>query len=86
MRPGLENALPRFVLLYAALGLVLAAGTAIRLVSAPLAARIGDLVTAFHHCLEGRSLLAWIPEEPRSGELYHSFLLRATKECALPHV
>jgi PPP family 3-phenylpropionic acid transporter len=69
MRPGLENPLPRFVLLYAAmyaaygvaspflpafvnerglpageLGLVLAAGTAIRLVSAPLAARIGDLI------------------------------------------
>jgi len=69
IRSSLENPLPRFVLLYAAmyaaygvaspflpafvnerglppeeLGLVLAAGTAIRLVSAPLAARIGDLI------------------------------------------
>jgi PPP family 3-phenylpropionic acid transporter len=65
----LVNALPKFVLLYAAmyaaygvaspflpafindrglpaeeLGLVLAAGTAVRLISAPLAARIGDLI------------------------------------------
>jgi predicted membrane-bound spermidine synthase len=46
----------------------------------------GQLVTAFHHCLEGRSLLAWIPEERRSGELYRSFILWATKECALPPV
>lgn len=69
MRPSLANALPRFVLLYAAmyaaygvaspflpafvnerglpaeeLGLVLAAGTAVRLLSAPLAARVGDLI------------------------------------------
>ena len=46
----------------------------------------GQLVTAFHHCLDGRSLLAWIPEDRRSGEPYRSLLAWAAKECALPDV
>jgi spermidine synthase len=47
----------------------------------------GQIVTLFHHCLAGqqaqaRSLMAWIPQERRSQELYRSFLSWADKECA----
>ena len=44
----------------------------------------GQLVTAFHQCLQGRSVLEWIPADRRSGELYRSLLAWAAKECALP--
>lgn len=44
----------------------------------------GQLVTAFHHCLEGRSVLDWIPEDRRAGELYRSLLAWAAKECPSP--
>src|SRR4030095_6350977 len=81
--PATSTALPRFVLLYAAmyaafgvaspflpafvsgrglppeqLGLVLAAGTATRLLSAPLAGRIGDLLQALRTVLVTTTALA----------------------------
>jgi spermidine synthase len=48
----------------------------------------GQIVTVFHHCLAGRqaearSLMAWIPEDRRTQELYRSFVPWAEKECAI---
>lgn len=43
-----------------------------------------QLVTAFQHCLQGRSLLAWIPGERRAGELYRSLAAWAATQCPAP--
>ena len=46
----------------------------------------GQLVTAFHHCLEGRSVLEWIPEDRRAGEMYRSLLAWAGDNCRASEV